>query len=233
MKTASLVIAISLLLVGTAGAVALPAASPSASVTCSGTQYLKEPVQCAKWVLQCVGDALAGQPCHRAEAASASAADPKAYVDCVKQALRNWLQGTPQPCAPSALAAESQVDPKKMVDCTKYAAGAIVNGNPVEPCDVSIVGAAAGPDPMNVVSCTKQAVRNFLQGTPQPCPIGETTAAAGPEAVVDCVKYAAVQVVNGNPIEPCAVNAAGPDVVECTKKAVRDLVQGTPQPCPL
>lgn len=96
------------------------------------------------------------------------------------------------------------ITPKTAVECGIWALKCIGDALGGNACH-GAVESKADPGLKESVQCAYDSVRNFLEGTPQPCPIG-ATGAAGPD-----VK----------------------ETVDCTKKAVRDLLQGTPQPCPL
>jgi hypothetical protein len=209
MKTISIALVAALLAVGggaTAFAFATPAPAETTSDACINGP--KDVVPCATWAVKCIGDALGGNACHGPPAAATLAADESPVVDCVKRAVRDVLNGvTPMPC-PVAAATDSQLDPQKVADCVVYVWQQWTSGNPVEPCDVSYAAAnaEADNDVVDFAVCMVNGVYRNLKGQPAGfCYLpAETADADGPK-----------------------------DVVECAKKNVRDILQGTPQPCPV
>lgn len=145
-----------------------------------------------------------------------------------------------------ALATPAETDaaciegPKDVVPCAMWAVKCIGDALGGNAC-VGPSTAAAAESP--VVDCVKRAVRDIANGvTPMPCPVADASADANvdPKKVVSCIGYAVQQTIDNRPIEPCdvseasSVETAGPDeVVNCAKKWVRDILQGTPQPCPI
>lgn len=243
MKTLSLTLVLSLIAVGTAGAIALPAAldATRSDVACS---LPEQPVECVEQTLDCARNLVAGDPCPRSDALAADGGIVE-YVECNVYGVREALKGRPAPycyldeSGAAAAAASAGPDPKAVAECVAYFVEQSVSGRPYEPC---AVGAASVAQDGNLVECVKSQVRQILSGvTPMPC---DVEAANGqqldPKKLVECTRYVVGQIVTGRPVLPCDVSfevaAAGPDVgavVDCTKKAVRDIVQGTPQPCPI
>ena len=137
MKTLAIVLAAALAALVPATAYAATAA-PSSLAAGSCDQVLKTPVECAVWVLKCVGDSLGGNACHQ-DAVATAAAPPEAcdVVDCGKvvgvvRCVGDALGGH----ACHAETAAATPDPEAVVACAKVAVRNVLEGVTPEPCTV-------------------------------------------------------------------------------------------------